>query len=252
MFHSGQFSDSLTKNTFKTAWKNPDPRTPFWDRLIQQAFLPNAPSVQPTLRAVAHREELSEVVQQAVDSTRHYVEFRTKKQWANWLHYSNRAMRWSQALYSDLTYSTNLVYLLSDIDAQLLGISTSFWPNFHNDRVAKLNRRLLPEVDVAYFGGAPVSPRRGPRGAWTKVEYEYVQRLRTSRTARAKLNAIPTTYEDALPADQPPGYDALFDRPMHEVAHEGRFGLRRANVTVSHVLAFLASVPDTSAERLSP
>lgn len=243
MFHSGQFSDSLTKNTFKTAWKSPDLRTPFWDRLIRSAFLQNAPAVQPALRSVQRREDLGEAVRDAVEVNRTYVEFRTKKQWSNWMHYSNRAMRWGQALYEDLSFSTNLTYLLSDLDAQLLGISTGFWPNFHNDRVATLNRRLLPELDVPYAGGSQVSPRRGPVGAWTKLEYEYLQRFRVQRSGQARLRAIDTTYEGDLPATTPAGYDELFDRPMHEVAHSGGFGLRRANVTVALVLSFLATVP---------
>lgn len=243
MFHSGQFSDSLTKNTFKTAWKSPDLRTPFWDRLIRSGFLQNAPAVQPCLRDVARREELAEAVDATVAHNRTYVELRTKKQWSNWIYYTNRAMRWSQAYYDDLSFSTDLTYLLSDLDAQLLGIATSFWPNLHNDRVAALNHALLPELDVPYAGGAAVTPTGGARGAWTKLEYEYLQRFRVQRSGRARLRAMDTTYEDDLPASTPNGYDALFDRPMHEVARSGGFGLRRANVTVALVLQFLESMP---------
>jgi hypothetical protein len=242
VFHSGQFSDSLTKNTLKTAWKSPDIRTPFWDRLVRSGFLQNAPAVQPCLRSIARREELGEAVEAAIEHNRSYLELRTKKQWSNWIYYTNRAMRWSQAYYDDLSFSTSLTYLLSDLDAQLLGISTSFWPNLHNDRVAALNRKLLPQLDVPYAGGAPVTPRGGVRGAWTKLEYEYLQRFRVQRSGQARLRAIDTTYEDDLPAATPAGYDELFDRPMDEVARSGGFGLRRANVTVALVLRFLESL----------
>jgi hypothetical protein len=102
MFHSGHFSPSMTKNTFKTAWKVPDPRRPFWDRLVHSAFLSNAPAVQPALRAVSRREELEQVVRDELQSQRTYVEFTTRKQWANWLYFANRGVRWSQAFYGDL------------------------------------------------------------------------------------------------------------------------------------------------------
>ncbi len=242
LYHSGQFSGSMNKNVFKTAWKIPDPRRPFWDRLIEAAFLPNAPTVQPTLRTCARREELAEVVHLSLRGQRDYVDFRTKKQWANWLHYLNRAMRWSQAFYDDLTFSTNLVYLLSDVDAQLLGNATTAWTNFHHDRIADLNHRLLPEVTTPYSDGRPARPVRGLRRTAGKVEYEYLDRFRTSRAARASLDRIPTTYVEALPEVEPAGFDKVFDRPMHEVAEQGKFGLRRANVTVAHVLTFLEGV----------
>jgi hypothetical protein len=252
MFHSGHFSPSMTKNTFKTAWKVPDPRRPFWDRLVHSAFLSNAPAVQPALRAVSRREELEQVVRDELQSQRTYVEFTTRKQWANWLYFANRGVRWSQAFYGDLTFSTNLVFSLSDIDAQLLGISTGFWDNFHNDRVARLNRLLLPEVDVPYHSGRPVDVTTGVRGAWDKLEYEYLERFRTAQSARAMLDANTSTYLEDLPADQPPGYDLLFDRQMAEVATMGKFGLRRASATAAHVLTFLASVPRPTPDEVEP
>lgn len=240
LFHSGQASDSMNKNAFRTAWKRPDPRVPYWKRLTRDAFLGNVPAVQPALREHARREDVAATVEAALEYQRGYVDFTARKQWANWLHFMNRGMRWAPALYDDLTFSANLVFLLADIDAQLMGIASGFWDNFNNDRIARLNHQLLPEVRTPYSSGHPVLPRTGPAGAWDKVEYEFIKRFRTRRAARERLQSIPTTYAEALPAEQPSGFDAIFDRPMHEVAQAGRFGLRRANVTVAHVLTYLA------------
>ena len=246
LFHSGQFSGSIIKSAFKTAWKKPDPRTPFWDRLLLEGFLPNAPERQPALRGSASKTELLELLRGAVEHQRHYVEFRTRKQWANWIYYLNRGVRWAQGFHDDVTFSTNLVFLLSDVDAQLYGIASSAWANFNSDRLAALNAQLLPEVTVGYSSGRVSSPP-GLRGAVHKLEYEYLTRLRTSRTARAGLASIANTYDDALPDEEPPGFDALFDRPMREVAEAGRFGLRRVNVTVANVLTFLDRVERAAA-----
>lgn len=243
VFDSGQFSPSMNKNTLKTAWKKPDPRRPFWDRLVHEGFVRAVPAVQPALRSCARREELFEVLDPELRRQLEHVDLGTRKQTANWLYYMNRGMRWAQAYYDDLGHSANVLFLLSDVEAQLLGLASGAWGNFHNDRFTAVNRRLLPDVDVPYSSGAPAEPPRGPAAAVQKVRYEYLDRWKTSRTARARLEGIDTTYEEALPEHQPKGHEELFDRPMHEVAHLGQFGLRRANVTVSNVLAFLESVP---------
>ncbi len=241
-FHSGQFSDSINKNAFKTAWKRPGRRRDLWNRLAADALLPNVPDIQPGVKACAQRADVESVVRRSIDYQREYVDFPKRKQWANWVYYMNRGMRWAQAFHDDLTFGTNLTFLLSDIDAQLLGIATGFWENFHNDRAAELNRRMLPEVSTGYQSGAPVDPIRGIRGAIDKVEYEFLTRARVNRSGRARLRSLPTTYADDLPNDEPSGWDHYVDRPMGVDQDAGSFGLRRAKVTLANVLTFLDAV----------
>lgn len=248
-FHNGQMADSLMKNMMNTAWKVPDPRTPYWRRLLHWGFFGNGvvPSVQPAIKTLSGREELAEYLEGQIKYQRDYVELSTRKQLANWIFYMNVGQRWAQAYYDELSFSSNLVYLAGDVDAHLMGIAAPAWKGFHFHRGDRLTHSMLPEVSTSFVDGAPATPPRGPRGVVDKVDYEYLKRYRIQRTGRANLARIPTTYAESLPEIEPSGYDRLFDRPMEEVATLGGFGLRRANVTISNVLTFLASVrPDSS------
>jgi hypothetical protein len=242
-YHSGQFADSISKNGFKTAWKAPDPRTPFWPRLLATAMFPSVPDRRPLLRECNTRDDLLDLVLDAVAFEREYVELRTRKQWANWVHYMNRGLRWAQTQYLDLEVTSNPAFLLSDIDAQLLGIATSFWANFNNDRAKAMNHALLPEVTTPYLNGQPVERATGLAGARRKLEYEYVYRLRARRKGRAYIRSNTTTHETKVPGVTPAGWDDLFTAPMEDVAACDNLGLRRVAVIISHVLAFLESVP---------
>lgn len=251
IYHSGQFSDSINKNAFKTAWKEPDQRGPYWDRLIDRGLLAAVPEVQPDLRHFADKAETRAHVKHAIEFERNYVEFKTKKQWANWVYYMNRGMRWAQAFYDDLSWEANHAFVLSDIDAQLLGIATGFWDNFRNDRAKRLNHMMLPTVTTPYMGGEPLTPRRGASGALAKLEYEYIKRLRVRR-AGLKWNAAnqgPSV--DLLPATEPAGWSDLFTRPMGEPVPGGRFGIRRAHLTMASVLTYLEAVADTPTDPTS-
>jgi hypothetical protein len=242
-YHSGQFADSISKNGFKTAWKAPDPRTPFWPRLLTAAMFPSVPDHRPLLRDCNTRRDLLDLVTRAVAFEREYVELRTRKQWANWVHFMNRGLRWAQTQYLDLEITSTPAFLLSDIDAQLLGIATSFWSNFNNDRAKAMNHALLPEVSTPYLNGQPVAPATGLAGARKKLDYEYVYRLRARRKGRAYIRSNTTTHETKVPSTTPAGWEDLFTAPMEAVAACDNLGLRRVAVIVSHVLAFLESVP---------
>jgi hypothetical protein len=248
LYHSGQFSDSINKNAFKTAWKEPDQRGPYWERLIDRGLLAAVPEEQPDLRQFSEKAETRAHIRQAVEFERSYVELTTKKQWANWVYYMNRGMRWAQAFYDDLTWEANHAFVLSDIDAQLLGIGTGFWDNFRNDRAKRLNQMMLPTVTTPYMGDEPVAPGRGLLGAAGKLEYEYIKRLRVRRT-RLKHNAAnegPPV--DLLPEREPAGWSDLFTRPMGDPVPGRGFGIRRAHLTVASVLTYLEAAAGTPAE----
>lgn len=257
LVHSGHFADSLVKNGFKAAWKVPDPRRPFFERLVAMSSMTNAPAHQGVLRAYADRPELTEALVAALDYERELLAVRSHRQLANWHHYLSRASRWSQAILSDTAFDMRPVFLMGDLDAQLLGVASGAWENFNNDRLRRLNRRLLPMVDAPYTGGRSPDPRRGVAGAIDKVTYEYGHRLQAFRRGRSAVRAAeaatssaavaptaagaPTTpsYVDELPASTPAGWDRLFAAPMAEVVSGGHLCRRRSGLAVAHVLALL-------------
>ncbi|MBS1838789.1 MAG: hypothetical protein JST64_13935, partial [Actinobacteria bacterium] len=247
-FHNGQMADSLMKNMMNTAWKVPDPRTPYWQRLLNWGFFGNGvvPSVQPAIKTLTRREELVAYLEAQISYQREYVELSTRKQLANWIFYMNVGQRWAQAYYDELSFSVNLVYLCGDVDAHLMGIAAPAWKGFHFHRGDSLTHLMLPEVATSFVDGAPAVPPRGARGVIDRVDYEYLKRYRIRKAGSAYLARIPTTYAECLPEVEPVGYDRLFDCPMEVVATLGGFGLRRANVTVSNVLTFLASIRSDS------
>jgi hypothetical protein len=249
-YHSGHFADSIIKNAFKTAWKVPRPDRPYWPHLVATAVTPRARTT-PVLRSSNTREEIVDDVLGALAYQRDYADFRSRKQWANWVYFMNRGLRWAQASYGDLTFYANPLHVLSDLDAQLLGIVTSGWSNFSNDRARLMTHRLLPEVTVGYHNGQSVVPNDGLRRAIDKVEYEYVERVRTRRKALARLASRKPHFADDAAVD-PPGWDRLYNEPSSVAAASGPYGVGHAAVTVSHVLAFLAAARRAHTETPPP
>lgn len=242
LFHTGIFGDSIIKNATKSIWKVPQRRAATWDRAIEVLLLSGVPAEQPTLRSFGRREEQLDALREALAYQRDYIEFETRKQWVNWFHYLNRSVRWGQALISDVSFATNPVFLLGDLDAQLLGMATSFWTNFHHDRLRRLTNVLLPEVQTPYSDNLAVLPRRGSQGAVDKLGYEYVTRFRR-RQALLKVTASQAPdYKRHLPNRTPNGWDDLFTVSMADAISEGRVALRRGVLTVAVVLDHLDSV----------
>lgn len=241
VYHTGHFADSIIKNAFKTAWKVPS-RQPIFDRLIDNALLGRTPARIEGLISCNTRSALRAHLLKSLDFEKSYCAFPRKKEWANWFYFINRGIRWAQSYHADLSYFAYPVYLLSDLHATSLGISSSAWSNFNNDRLRDLNRKLLPGVDTPYFNGQTAALL--PRGIreLQKIKYEYGNRLLARYTLRRKWaarEACPTF----APCSQPESEQLrnYFTSPLRELCGSSSVvgSVKTAALTVNTALAFL-------------
>lgn len=182
-----------------------------------------------------------------------YCSFRTKSEYTNWLFYLHRGIRWSPAFLADLSYFTYPVFLLADIEALSLGISSGVWQNFRNDRLRKLNASLLPELTVSYSDGTTYRVESGIKNVWDKLQYEYGERLKSYYcNPVAQYKRIINRYK--LPSPIPKNvfpfdkvsfhaqdFTNYFLKDINEIISGPNYSywLKRAAVTVGYTLQFL-------------
>lgn len=242
LYHTGLFADSIIKNAFKTATKIPGPTDAIYDKLIDHALLSSCSYDVAGLREFNTRQMIKENLLKELAFGNDYCSFRTKKEWANWFYFLHRGVRWTPATTADLSYFTQPVFLLSDLEALSFGISSSAWVNFKKDRIRSINTKLLPEITVPYSDGGPYYINNGFLNSWEKIKYEYLERFLTYIKDRheyteARKNTNPFRNVDF----DSTCFSRFFTCSSRELLHGSMYtySVKRAAVTVGYTLQFL-------------
>lgn len=222
-------------------------------RLVRWGLLNATPSRIDGLAVSATRDELAQAIYENLLGLRSLTDTWSRKASANLFYFYNRALRWSNAMIADLRPFWRVLTLLSDREIVELGISSPAWKNFRKDRIRLLNHMLLPSIEVPYEGGLPVVPNRGVAAAYGRVRYEFGTRF--GRRIKAVISARPQpSVFDAASCElgSTAAFEEYFSQPVEELIRDrgvGR-GVRRAAVTVSHVLEYLGG--DSSVSKKAP
>lgn len=176
LYHTGIFSGPIIKKVYGTATKFLFSINSLYSNLIEYVSLTKCDSTISGLTRVAHKEDLRNFLMEKLAFGNEYCCFKTDKEWANWFCYMHEAIRWGQAHLSDLSYFSQPVFLLSDLPATMLGISSKASDNYLHDRVRKFNYRLLPELTVPYNYAGSYVPEVSLTDYWRKLRSEYISR----------------------------------------------------------------------------
>jgi hypothetical protein len=243
LFHSGLFSGSLLEDSFKTAWKVPCERRRMPRNLIRYGLLNLVPPEIPQLRGARTRAEIEDLIASDYQPWMPLLRDWPRKVAANWMYFHSRGVRWSYATTLDLQFFCHVVFLLSDLEALKLGIASPVVANFQKARARRLNRELLPGVDVPYSDGLPVDPPSGVRLWLEGLYYEFFHRLKVhladQKMARGPSGSHWRTEVEGTSADLSEYLSAPLDRVLEDPSCPR--SVKRAAVTLTHVLEFLGS-----------
>ena len=259
LYYTGLFADSVIKNAFRAAWKVPRRRRDMLERLIEHALLPRMRSREPGLAAASEKASLLRFLREQLVVSPEDGPFERSKELAAWFYFSHRGMRWTPATLADLSFFTEPVLLLADVLALELGIRSSAWSNFHNDRVRALTQLLLPQVGSKYSNGQKATVSRWPVRGVEKLGYEYGSRaveylkgkLENGGTRRVPGQGA----TGGVSAEESRGFRTYFDRPLVDLlsGSECSFSVKRAAVTINGVLRYLErSAPGATRVRPTP
>ena len=244
LVYLGLFADSILKNAFRAAWKNPLARGDFEERLIRESLLSRMREREAGLRELSRRDALVSILRSELAGTWEHGELSGPKQRANWFYYVHRGLRWTAAHTADLDVFAEVVIPLSDLGATASGLRSTAWSNFANARVRTLNRKLLPSVATGYASGQTARVSRGPAAALGKLYYEFgsrgLARLRQGRALRRP--AGPVEPQSGLSApEEAPRFSRYFDRSLAALLSDRSCSspVRRAAITVNEVLRYL-------------
>ena len=243
----GLFADSILKNAFRAAWKNPFAPGDFDDRLILEALLSRMRPREAGLLRGGSREELLRLLRAELAPTWEHARLTGRKQRANWFYYVHRGLRWTTAHTADLDFYTEVVLPLSDLTATVLGIQSSAWSNFDNARVRALSGRLLPSVRTPYANGQTARVPGGLLGAARKIYYDFGARGLAHLRQKSRLGrpaGRPVAEKVAAERrEQAPGFDEYFDRSLDAILADPDCSrnVRRGASTVNEVLRYLSA-----------
>jgi hypothetical protein len=245
LYYTGLFADSLIKNAFRAAWKVPRRRRDMLERLIEHALLPRMKSREPGLSRASGKSALRGFLRERLALGPDDGPFERAKELAAWFYFSHRGVRWTPATLADLSFHAEPVLPLADMRALELGIRSSAWSNFHNDRVRALTHRLVPQVRSEYSNGqrAEVSP--APRRAVEKLGYEYGARaivyLKGKLEKRGPGAASGQGGPGPAAGEESPGFRKYFDRALPDLLSSGdcSYWVKRAAITVNSALGYL-------------
>lgn len=250
LYYTGLFADPILKNAWRTAWKAPALHRGLFERIVDHALLSTTPDTLARMQADISRSELKSFLMQQLSYIREYYPFKRSKEWASWFYYMNRGIRWSHATVADLSFFTYPVMLLSELKSLSYGISCHAWDNFNKDRVRRLNRSLLPDLDVPYFDGQPVEYQPGIAHCVRKVKREYWDRLllrqRNLKTYRQRSQKPASSPGLTIPEN--PEIERYCTAPVTQILQESgcTISQKRAVITLCHVIEWLrpsAAVP---------
>jgi hypothetical protein len=244
-YYSGLFADSLVKNAFRAAWKVPRRRRDMLERLIEHALLSRMRAREPGLSSAAVKAHLRRFLRERLAVSDADGPFERPKEQAAWFYFVHRGIVWTPANLADLSFYTEPVLPLADVKALALGIRSSAWSNFHNDRVRGLSRRLLPQVTAGYTNNQRVSVSRWPRRGWEKIAYEYGSRAIEYLKGKAQGRGPRSASEPRRSGNdvESSGFRSYFDRPFPDVLSSADCSdsTKRAAITVNSALAYLES-----------
>lgn len=240
LFHSGIYAGLLIKDTFKTAFKMPGPLSKIYHRCLT-LLLSSIKPVHDALSKFNTYDELYQYLRDELHFGNHYVSFKQKKEWTNWFYYINRSIRWGDAVTMDLSYFTQPVFLLSDLEAVCYGISSPQWKNYAYERAMRLNKLLMPFVNTPYAKKIELSENSFLR-AFQKLKFEYFSRLLASRSHK-KQYQIKSKQEynsQSLANVEPKLFKRYYTKSLEEISqHHVPYSLKRASVTLVHTLDYL-------------
>ena len=245
LFHMGLFSDSVVKNTYPKAVRYRRIGTNIQEALVAFALLLLDGDRIPGLCEFNSLETLKSYLLQELSFGYEYCSFRTNQEWANWFQYLHAGLRWTPAHVADLSPFVQPVFLLSDLQALSLGISSGAWANFACARLRRLNAGLLPGVTVPYYDAGPYRPQKAMPEAWTKVRSEYLNGdyvrkhvLGLAKPARYQASSVGVDEEVSVNARD---FRRYFTGDFDQIARGADYprSLRRAAITVGHALQFL-------------
>ncbi|HEX4440098.1 MAG TPA: hypothetical protein VH854_08505 [Thermoanaerobaculia bacterium] len=249
LLYLGLFADSILKNAFRAAWKNPLAGGSLEERLIRDALLSRMRSREAGLRSGSRRDELAALLRTELAGTWEHGELASPKQRANWFYYVHRGLRWTAAHTADVDFFAEVVLPLSDLEATASGLRSSAWSNFHNARVRTLNRSLLPAVETGYANGQSARVARGPEGAAGKLFYEFGARGLAHLRSKRRVGRAPApppaagrpASSSSSTGEEARGLSAYFDRSLAALLADSSCSapVRRAAVTVNEVLRYL-------------
>jgi hypothetical protein len=255
LYYTGLFADSLIKNAFRAAWKVPRRRRDIQERLIEHALLARMRPREPGLSAAIGKDSLRGFLRERLVVSPEDGPFERSKEMAAWFYFSHRGARWTAATLADLSFFTEPVLPLADLRSLELGIRSSAWSNFHNDRVRALTHRMLPRVNAAYSNGQKSVVSAWPWRGVQKLGYEYG--ARGIKYLKGKLDrdggrAVPgEAGVRGVERHESAGFRAYFDRPLSDLLSSGDCSLsvKRAAITVDGALRYLESpgAPSTDA-----
>jgi hypothetical protein len=260
LFYTGHFSYP----TLKIAYKGPTTRLGIGRHLLGELVGEHVRHFHgetvPGLREFASMETLKRYLAKELAFWDEYCSFRTAKEWSSWFHYLHTDLRWTPAHMADLSCYAHPVFLLSDLRATLLGISSPAWSNYRKDRARSLNAALLPELSVPYYDGTSYESPKGLQGIWGKLKYWPLGRYANYLVRAGRIVGY---VKDRGPSPTPTGPfpETIFARNLvdfraqdfaqyftHDFEHifsgpEYPHSLKRAAVTVGYTLQFLARRP---------
>ena len=240
VYHCGLFGSPMLKLGCKTAWKIPCLKTQMAQRLVRFGLLGGAGAVGGYLR-----EPLEGVASLLKAEFGPWLEFLTTVQRrlaANWFDFLN-SFRWCYSTTLDLQFYCQVVYLLGDLEALKYAIAETGIVSFAKARARRLNRELLPGLDVPYADVLPVDPPSGARLWLEGIYYEFVHRLKVQladqKMARAPSGSHWRKEVEGTSADLSDYLNAPLERVMEDPSCPR--SVKRAAVTLVHVLEFLGS-----------
>ena len=244
LYYTGLFADSIVKNAFRAAWKVPHRRRDLLGRLIEHALLSQMPSREAGLARAVSKPDMRRLLGDRLSDTFTDVPFERSKARAAWFYFVHRGLRWTPANLADLSFHAEPVLPLSDIRALELGLRSSAWSNFHNDRVRSMTHRLLPQVRVGYANEQRARVSGWPRRDLEKIAYEYGSRAMAYWRGRSR-NRVGGSKAAAPPpgASERNGFRSYFDRSLEDVLSDGKCSrsMQRAAITLNSALAYLDS-----------
>ena len=246
LYYTGLYANATLKNALRAAWKVPRASRDMTARLIEHGLLGRMRSSEPGLRTANGKDAMRRFLREHLEAAPAHGPFTSSKELAGWFYHLHKATRWVPAHIGDLSFYVEPVNLLADLGALQLANRSSAWTNFGNDRVRRLTERLLPGLSTAYGTGQPRLPRRGPRGAFDKLVYEYGSRALVYLRDRQVPSSAPSLHVTPAVASQEEsrGFREYFDRPFGDLARgtTASTSVRRAAVTVNSALLYLSGV----------
>jgi hypothetical protein len=243
ILHNGLFSGSAVSDLFKSAWKKPGSLKSIFDDLIDYALLSNTQSSISCLVKSVSKRELHEFLANELSFQKEYYDFSRKKQWAGWFFHVNQGLNWVNATMADTSYFTYPVYLLGDLKAVELGLSSSAYSNFCKERLRRMNKSLLSDIlPMGYSDNRSFYSKPPIIRDFEKIYQEYFYRfIKLLKGRRQVIRGKGKKIINNISMEEHEGFSALFKQNLEQSFSDTMipYNLKRTMITVNHTLKFL-------------